>query len=165
MPSPPHRRVSRAWDSFSRGRWWRPLLALPQTIYGVAVLAGAGAVYGQRTGAAIAAVLWLAGSLIALARPGERALLELAKWRPIQLETEFSPAVRDELHAVVGPDELATYDFYVIDHDLPTAFAVGGHSIGVTTLMKPSSCVTSMPRPPNSPRVCTCMSSKSSAGM
>jgi hypothetical protein len=33
-------------------------------------------------------------------------------------------------------------------------------SIGVTTFTMPSSCVTSMPSPPNSPRVCTCMSRK-----
>ena len=43
----------------------------------------------------------------------------------------------------------------------PTA---GVPSIGETTLTKPCSCVTSIPSPPNSPRVCTCMSSKSSGG-
>ena len=40
------------------------------------------------------------------------------------------------------------------------ARAAGVSSIGVTTLTRPSSIVTSMPRPPNSPRVCTCMSRK-----
>ena len=40
------------------------------------------------------------------------------------------------------------------------ALAAGVSSIGVTTLTRPSSIVTSMPRPPNSPRVCTCMSRK-----
>ena len=34
----------------------------------------------------------------------------------------------------------------------------GVSSIGVTTLTRPSSMVTSMPRPPNSPLVWTCMS-------
>ena len=36
----------------------------------------------------------------------------------------------------------------------------GVSSMGVTTFTIPSSCVTSMPRPPNSPRACTCMSRK-----
>ncbi len=40
------------------------------------------------------------------------------------------------------------------------ALAAGVSSIGETTLTRPSSIVTSMPRPPNSPRVCTCMSRK-----
>ncbi len=40
------------------------------------------------------------------------------------------------------------------------ALAAGVSSIGATTLIRPSSMVTSMPRPPNSPRVCTCMSRK-----
>ena len=40
------------------------------------------------------------------------------------------------------------------------ALAAGVSSIGATTLIRPSSIVTSMPRPPNSPRVCTCMSRK-----
>ena len=40
------------------------------------------------------------------------------------------------------------------------ALAAGVSSIGATTLTSPSSMVTSMPRPPNSPRVCTCMSRK-----
>ena len=40
------------------------------------------------------------------------------------------------------------------------ALAAGVSSIGATTFTKPSSMVTSMPRPPNSPRVCTCMSRK-----
>jgi len=34
--------------------------------------------------------------------------------------------------------------------------AAGVSSIGATTLIRPSSMVTSMPSPPNSPRVCTC---------
>ena len=41
------------------------------------------------------------------------------------------------------------------------ASAAGVPSIGETTLIKPSSIVTSMPRPPNSPLVWTCMSWKS----
>ena len=41
---------------------------------------------------------------------------------------------------------------------LTPAFEAGVSSIGLITLMKPLSCVTSMPRPPNSPLVCTCMS-------
>ena len=40
------------------------------------------------------------------------------------------------------------------------ALAAGVSSIGATTLTRPSSIVTSMPSPPNSPRVCTCMSRK-----
>ena len=40
------------------------------------------------------------------------------------------------------------------------ALAAGVSSIGETTLITPFSIVTSMPRPPNSPRVCTCMSRK-----
>ena len=39
----------------------------------------------------------------------------------------------------------------------------GVSSIGETTLTTPFSMVTSMPSPPNSPRVCTCMSLKLSA--
>ncbi len=38
------------------------------------------------------------------------------------------------------------------------ALAAGVSSIGDTTLTRPFSMVTSMPSPPNSPRVCTCMS-------
>lgn len=135
MPSSSRRRASQAWDAFSQGRWWRPLLALPKALYGLAVMAGVGAFYAQWVGASIAAVLWLAGSLIALARPGERWFLEISKWHPIQLEREFGTGVRDELEAVVGKPQLTAYDFYVIDLDLPTALAVGGHSIGVTTLL------------------------------
>ncbi len=45
------------------------------------------------------------------------------------------------------------------------ALAAGVSSIGATTLIRPSSMVTSMPRPPNSPRVCTCMSRKLLASM
>ncbi len=41
------------------------------------------------------------------------------------------------------------------------ASAAGVPSIGETTLIRPSSIVTSMPRPPNSPLVWTCMSPKS----
>ena len=40
------------------------------------------------------------------------------------------------------------------------ALAAGVSSIGATTLIRPSCMVTSMPSPPNSPRVCTCMSRK-----
>ena len=43
------------------------------------------------------------------------------------------------------------------------ARAAGVSSIGETTRMMPFSCVTSRPRPPNSPRVCTCMSLKALA--
>jgi hypothetical protein len=43
------------------------------------------------------------------------------------------------------------------------AWKAGVSSIGDTTLTKPFSMVTSMPRPPNSPRVCTRMSPKDSA--
>jgi hypothetical protein len=43
---------------------------------------------------------------------------------------------------------------------LTPARLAGVSSIGLTTLMKPLSSVTSMPRPPNSPRVCTSMSRK-----
>jgi hypothetical protein len=42
--------------------------------------------------------------------------------------------------------------------DCTPAFEAGVSSIGDTTLMTPFSIVTSMPRPPNSPRVWTCMS-------
>ena len=42
--------------------------------------------------------------------------------------------------------------------DMTPALEAGVSSIGLTTLIRPSSCVTSMPRPPNSPLVCTCMS-------
>ena len=45
------------------------------------------------------------------------------------------------------------------------ALEAGVSSIGVTTLMAPSSSVTSMPSPPNSPLVCTCMSRKLLASM
>jgi len=45
------------------------------------------------------------------------------------------------------------------------ALEAGVSSIGETTLISPSSIVTSMPSPPNSPRVCTCMSRKLLASM
>ena len=48
---------------------------------------------------------------------------------------------------------------------LTPAREAGVSSIGLMTLMKPLSCVTSMPKPPNSPRVCTCMSRKDFAFM
>ncbi len=44
---------------------------------------------------------------------------------------------------------------------IPASIA-GVPSMGETTLTKPSSCVTSMPSPPNSPRVCTRMAAASS---
>ena len=42
--------------------------------------------------------------------------------------------------------------------DMMPAFAAGVSSIGATTLTRPSSMVTSMPSPPNSPLVVSCMS-------
>src|SRR5205807_1992594 len=45
------------------------------------------------------------------------------------------------------------------------ARAVGVSAIGEITLISPSSIVTSMPRPPNSPLVLTCMSRKLFASM
>ena len=45
------------------------------------------------------------------------------------------------------------------------ASAAGVSSMGETTFTKPFSMVTSIPRPPNSPRVCTFMSSKAVGGM
>ena len=50
-----------------------------------------------------------------------------------------------------------------LDDDVVGDYAglrAGVSSIGATTLISPSSIVTSMPSPPNSPRVCTCMSRK-----
>ena len=44
--------------------------------------------------------------------------------------------------------------------NIATVFDAGVSSIGETTLTMPFSIVTSMPSPPNSPRVCTCMSRK-----
>ena len=49
--------------------------------------------------------------------------------------------------------------------DETPAAKAGVSSIGETTLIRPSSIVTSMPRPPNSPRVCTCISRKLLASM
>ena len=45
------------------------------------------------------------------------------------------------------------------------ALAAGVPSMGDTTLITPFSIVTSMPSPPNSPLVCTCMSSHSLGSM
>ena len=45
------------------------------------------------------------------------------------------------------------------------ALAAGVSSRGATTLSSPSGMVTSIPIPPNSPRVCTCISRKSFAFM
>lgn len=44
---------------------------------------------------------------------------------------------------------------------LMPARSAGVPSMGATTFTRPFSIVTSMPRPENSPRVCTCMSRKS----
>ena len=44
--------------------------------------------------------------------------------------------------------------------DMMTAREAGVSSIGATTLTKPSSIVTSMPRPPNSPCVVSCISAQ-----
>ena len=48
---------------------------------------------------------------------------------------------------------------------LDPGLEAGVSSIGLITLMKPLSWVTSMPRPPNSPLVCTCMSRNAFAFM
>ena len=47
--------------------------------------------------------------------------------------------------------------------DLSPAFQAGVSSIGATTFTNPSSILTSIPRPPNSPWVPTCISLKASS--
>ena len=54
---------------------------------------------------------------------------------------------------------MASSSIWVITSpDMMPALAAGVSSIGATTLTRPSSIVTSMPSPPNSPCVVSCMS-------
>src|SRR6478609_9676208 len=58
----------------------------------------------------------------------------------------------------VRPCTCSSSSFVMMSFAMMPALAAGVSSIGATTLINPSSIVTSMPSPPNSPRVCTCMS-------
>ncbi len=65
----------------------------------------------------------------------------------------------------VRPCTCSSSSLVMMSLAITPALAAGVSSIGATTLIRPSSIVTSMPRPPNSPRVCTCMSRKLLASM
>ena len=58
----------------------------------------------------------------------------------------------------VSPCTASSSIWVIRSPDRMPAFAAGVSSIGATTLTRPSSIVTSMPSPPNSPWVVSCMS-------
>ena len=58
----------------------------------------------------------------------------------------------------VRPCTCSSSSLVMMSLAMTPALAAGVSSIGATTLIRPSSIVTSMPSPPNSPRVWICMS-------
>ena len=73
------------------------------------------------------------------------------------------PRIMSTASSSVRPSTLSPSTWVMKSPDSIPALSAGVSSMGDTTLMKPSSWVTSMPRPPNSPRVWVRMSSKSSS--
>ena len=75
------------------------------------------------------------------------------------------PRIRSTASLRVSPCTVLPSRARIRSPALTPARDAGVSSIGLMTLMNPLSCVTSMPRPPNSPRVCTCMSRNALAFM
>ena len=74
------------------------------------------------------------------------------------------PRIRSTASSSVSPITLSPSTWTMRSPGCTPARSAGVPSIGATTLTKPFSWVTSIPSPPNSPLVCTRMSSKSSGG-
>ena len=75
-----------------------------------------------------------------------------------------SPRIRSTACSSVRPSSDWPSTWVMKSPASTPASIAGVSSIGVMTLTKPSSIVTSMPRPPNSPRVWVCIASKSRGG-
>ena len=73
------------------------------------------------------------------------------------------PRIISTASSSVRPSTLSPSTWVMKSPGSIPALSAGVSSMGETTLTKPSSCVTSIPRPPNSPWVWVRMSSKSSS--
>ena len=79
----------------------------------------------------------------------------------VTVRVEFTlPRILSTAWLSVMPRTASPFKWVIKSPERTPAFAAGVSSIGVTTLMTPSAIVTSMPKPPNSPRVCWRMSLK-----
>ena len=74
------------------------------------------------------------------------------------------PRMRSTASFRVNPSTLSPSTWVIKSPASMPASSAGVPSIGDTTLTKPSSWVTSIPRPPNSPRVCSRIFSASTGG-
>ena len=87
-----------------------------------------------------------------------------SRWIVTVMSEPTGPRIMSTASSRVSPITLSPSTWMMTSPGCTPARSAGVPSIGVTTLTKPFSWVTSMPRPPNSPLVCTRMSSKSSGG-
>ena len=81
-----------------------------------------------------------------------------ARRRVSAIEVSTGPRIRSTASASDMPSTGSLSMWVITSPAWMPARCAGVSSIGETTLTRPSSIVTSMPRPPNSPLVCTCMS-------
>ena len=84
--------------------------------------------------------------------------------RVMVMSEPTGPRIRSTASFSVSPITLSPSTSVMRSPGWTPARSAGVPSIGATTLTKPFSWVTSMPSPPNSPFVCTRMSSKSPGG-
>lgn len=111
----------------------RPALRSPAVLYGIVLLAFAGAHLWGLRGMVIALSAWIGLSALMLCRTGERLLARsFLDWKTLDMNAVFGPAVEAELRRVLGPD-FQRYDWYVEKSDDLNAMAIGGHAIAVTT--------------------------------
>ncbi len=87
-----------------------------------------------------------------------------SRWRVMVMSEPTGPRIMSTASLRVRPITLSPLTWTMRSPGWTPARSAGVPSIGATTLTTPFSWVTSMPRPPNSPLVWTCMSSKSSGG-
>ncbi len=134
MNSTPHPARSRMFRS--RYRYvLRPVLHLPAVLYSILLAAVLGAALWGLRGTVLAVSGWLAASMVMLWRRGERlALRVLFRWRPLNVDAVFGPAVGNELRRVIGAD-FRRYDWYIEKSGSLNAAAVGGHAIAITSRM------------------------------
>lgn len=119
--------------AWSTGRWWRPVVHAPACVIGAALIAGSAGWWTNRWGAVVAVAVWALSSTVMLPRRGERFLMSLFRWSSIDLTETFSEPVASTLERLVG--DLGIYDFYEAPAESPNALAVGGHTVGVTSML------------------------------
>ena len=80
----------------------------------------------------------------------------------ITISDPTGPRIRSTASCKVSPSTLSPFTAVMKSPDWIPAASAGVPSIGDTTLIQPSSCVTSRPRPPNSPSSCRRIAAASS---